>query len=598
MIDWLFDVHAYLHASLGERVDFSALELVRPVADDFPIEGERGHALAEALLDCACVHMGVTDWDGQLSTLDRQLMPDAAAVFSVEEGERHIRYDETLLEEPAMLVAALAHELSHHLLHDVVQEPPGGHRLHEHATDALSIFLGFGIFAANGAYVRRALWSSQGWGYREGRLGYLGQETASYALALFCALHAVDPGRAQGHLTDQPLRVFRQALRQLGGERREDVEWLRAKIAGEPMGERPGSSAQPPPPSMWQRLSQRFRGAPPPTVAELAERLAAGLKLAGEQRELRFDPYSERLLLDGEPGDDVIELEPLHADYVEMSEEERREAVEFWAAPVGIVPERLEDAAPDLVHSLIPTILVDLHDGPARVDGDSDVAIAKNEGIVSMEGFNVAAMLALDAPFGGQGARDSPLGTPECGAFWVVPVQRDLLLVCDAGEDATLMLVVAMGMAIEEGSWLSLTPLEVPLEGPARAIDRASARGHLAEQLDDLQRCERHSHYGISEPQAQAAHPRDVIAPHELEVGEHGCRTHTTWVYTCPALLPEVDAVTLAIEEDGVLRERGEVEWTRLLEVMAPTRADGLPPPRFRMVRAPSEAELTGMGIG
>ena len=82
--------------------------------------------------------------------------PGTAGTFSVDCKRRvRLTYSLMTLQDPAQFVATMAHELAHHLMHSVEDLPPGGGAEEEFATDVCVAFLGFGVFAANGAVTFR-----------------------------------------------------------------------------------------------------------------------------------------------------------------------------------------------------------------------------------------------------------------------------------------------------------------------------------------------------------------------------------------------------------------------------------------------------------
>jgi hypothetical protein len=112
--------------------------------------------------------------------------------FSRDRNGAVITYDPGTVDKPAVLVATLAHELSHYLLHSVPDLPPGGELMHEFATDLTTVYLGFGLFGANQAFnfsQHRDVYS-QGW--QTSAQGYLDERNWAFALAIFCALRKED----------------------------------------------------------------------------------------------------------------------------------------------------------------------------------------------------------------------------------------------------------------------------------------------------------------------------------------------------------------------------------------------------------------------
>jgi hypothetical protein len=126
----------------------------------------------------------------------------------------------SLLEDPLLVVATLAHELSHVILLD-------GKLIHRDAddmeplTDLLTVYLGFGIFTANAArrFTQHQSDRKQGWSMR--RLGYLPEEVFAYALARY----AIDRGEPIppawfSHLSTNLKAYFKQSAKWLQNQSR------------------------------------------------------------------------------------------------------------------------------------------------------------------------------------------------------------------------------------------------------------------------------------------------------------------------------------------------------------------------------------------
>ena len=104
-----------------------------------------------------------------------------------EDGRVVIALKSSILKDPVVLVATVAHELGHLILlgdgHVDGSTPD-----HEPLTDLLTVFSGLGVFTANSAarfqhYDHGGGWHS--WSMR--RLGYLSQQIYGYAFARFAA---------------------------------------------------------------------------------------------------------------------------------------------------------------------------------------------------------------------------------------------------------------------------------------------------------------------------------------------------------------------------------------------------------------------------
>jgi hypothetical protein len=104
-----------------------------------------------------------------------------------EDGTVVIALRSTLLKDPLVLVATVAHELGHLILlgdGHIDRSTPD----HEPMTDLLTVFLGLGIFSANSAARFKQYDHGGGWhSWSMQRLGYLPQGVYGYALAKFAA---------------------------------------------------------------------------------------------------------------------------------------------------------------------------------------------------------------------------------------------------------------------------------------------------------------------------------------------------------------------------------------------------------------------------
>jgi hypothetical protein len=111
-----------------------------------------------------------------------------AGTFAFDGNEAVISYDPAGADDPLKLIATFIHELAHYRLAAVRTEAPGGDEVHEYTTDLMTVYFGFGIFGANGAFnfsqYRDVM--SQGWQYS--RQGYLGERGLIFALAIFLEL--------------------------------------------------------------------------------------------------------------------------------------------------------------------------------------------------------------------------------------------------------------------------------------------------------------------------------------------------------------------------------------------------------------------------
>jgi hypothetical protein len=211
---WVDEGFVRLGQILG-RSRLMETKVILPDAKHFPDAYDRTEAAAETLFQRVCNYMQVDQ-----ERIKLEIFPDETEELSetshwgIAPGRHadglHIRDEDaeedrvvialrsTLLKDPFVLVATVAHELGHVILLD------GGHMDrstpdHEPMTDLLTVFLGFGMFTANSA-ARFKQYDHAGWhGWSMRRLGYLPQEVYGYALARFAAERGLfdrNPARA------------------------------------------------------------------------------------------------------------------------------------------------------------------------------------------------------------------------------------------------------------------------------------------------------------------------------------------------------------------------------------------------------------------
>jgi hypothetical protein len=194
--DWQFDVYAWLLRNTGGYAKFRDTALVLPTEEFFPDRGMKGHAGVAALFRRVREHAGMADWPCTVepaseTAADTPADPDAIPVF---------RYQREGI-EPIALVAQFARELARYLVAAIDEPAPGGETLGQSAIEIASVFLGFGLFAANTAARTRDFQLSEG--------------ELAHALALFCLLRELPPDAADEHLNPHLRKHVRLAARDL-----------------------------------------------------------------------------------------------------------------------------------------------------------------------------------------------------------------------------------------------------------------------------------------------------------------------------------------------------------------------------------------------
>ena len=234
---WVDDGFARLEAMLG-RTRLLEAKVVLPDAKHFPDAFDGNEASVEMLVHRICEYMQV-----DRTRIKLEIFPDEAeelrenSLWSIqtnrpagiyfghesvmeEDGRVVIALKSSVLKDPTMLVATIAHELGHLILigdGHLDRSTPD----HEPMTDLLTVFLGLGIFSANSAARFQHHDHGGGWhSWSMRRLGYLPQGVYGYALAKFAAERGEIKPEWTQHLSNERPCIF-QALKRLAGKERE-----------------------------------------------------------------------------------------------------------------------------------------------------------------------------------------------------------------------------------------------------------------------------------------------------------------------------------------------------------------------------------------
>ena len=216
-LEWQFATFKWLMERFGGVEFFAASPPIIPDAQHFPITATSASERASQCFDLVRDMAGMRDWPCRLEAGEddrlpqivpgiastRASAPQPLGTYSVEPvqdspAEVVIRYHPSLVDDPASLVATFAHELSHYLIHDFGEAPPGGWELDELATDLTAVYLGFGIFMANNAKQFDSFTSYDQIGWSSRRSGYLSEAALVTALAIRELLGGRDPLASSG----------------------------------------------------------------------------------------------------------------------------------------------------------------------------------------------------------------------------------------------------------------------------------------------------------------------------------------------------------------------------------------------------------------
>jgi hypothetical protein len=222
--EWQLETWRWLLGHFGGLDDLRLSPLVTPSRAFFPPTEATGHARAEHIFGLVKQHADMAEWHCQLAAQPRRpqiqvgelaaLKFDgghAAGTFGLDGNEVVITYDPATLDDPAALVATLAHELAHYRLATLPELPPGGAEMVEFTTDLTTVYLGFGLFGANCAFQFQQFQGVLSQGWSSSRQGYLSENEWSFALAVFCALRSEPIEAAKPFLKDHLFTGMRKA---------------------------------------------------------------------------------------------------------------------------------------------------------------------------------------------------------------------------------------------------------------------------------------------------------------------------------------------------------------------------------------------------
>ncbi|HUF05551.1 MAG TPA: hypothetical protein VMM38_15430 [Aridibacter sp.] len=206
---------------------FQRVEIIRPDNPAFPARISADDAAIHAFLRAVCGFMDVEYESVALRVFEDEGAeafhplaipysggPKACGLYHWYAGKHEIAVDRKLLGSPVSLVATIAHELAHaRLRSDLIAEEE--RESEELLTDYTCIFFGMGIFTANSVFSFDQFTNSQFQGWRASRHGYIDEESAGYALALFAYLKRDLKPVWIKFLETNPKYYFKQALRYL-----------------------------------------------------------------------------------------------------------------------------------------------------------------------------------------------------------------------------------------------------------------------------------------------------------------------------------------------------------------------------------------------
>ena len=206
-VEWQLSAWAWLLENLGGIDRLKSLPSKYPRQADFPRSGLSRHAHVQFVFSQVCGLLGVDaqkfELRAQEAAIDAQVghlaivqnIPrDPAGTYSSRDNRQVVTYEPGIARDLERLIAVLAHELCHDILHSIPTRPDDWAENEEFVTDLATAFFGFGLFGGNQSFqfsqYRDVANGTQGWSAR--RLGYLTQGEWGFALAVRAMLTGED----------------------------------------------------------------------------------------------------------------------------------------------------------------------------------------------------------------------------------------------------------------------------------------------------------------------------------------------------------------------------------------------------------------------
>ena len=234
--EWQFEHYEILIRNFSTGPGLPEADLQLPKRENFldtnnPEKVYEGDELAKFLLEKVKSQCGLEGTDvvlmptkeskpehiGGSVILQTQDTNAAAGRYIVEQKKdgnyrETITYDQDLVNNPAQLIATFAHELSH-LLHNRAYELPtfDAEILYEMFTDLTAVYMGYGVFLANGRFSYES--NGEMWGSKS--TGYLPESELIFATAIFMKIKNLSTEQTKPFLKKHLQKMLVKAMRQL-----------------------------------------------------------------------------------------------------------------------------------------------------------------------------------------------------------------------------------------------------------------------------------------------------------------------------------------------------------------------------------------------
>jgi hypothetical protein len=234
-IDWLLTMCRWWIVELGSVEDTPCVLPTEPFFDDPAVD-----AVFER-----CVELGgLSEWSFELvdeSDLEvEDPMPHGVPRDGVPRPDFRaedeaigaddplpVSYARAEIDDPRVMIASFAYQLSHYLLWCARTQVPGGEEHRVAAVEIGAVMMGFGVFIANTRFQTQNY--TDGWmaGWSAVARGVLDEACIGYVLAIFAALSGADERSIRDHLRPNPRAAFEVGSKHLRHRRPEALDRLR-----------------------------------------------------------------------------------------------------------------------------------------------------------------------------------------------------------------------------------------------------------------------------------------------------------------------------------------------------------------------------------
>lgn len=215
---WIEERFTWLTDELGIR-RLTSGKMILPTAEFLPLDyecteegiGDLMNRVAE-YMDVDPTRLTLNFYEDNSPQFEGAINSRTAGLYVENEGNFDIWLAIDGLDDPAGVLATLAHEIGHVVLLGQRRVSPDEED-HEQLTDLLTVFLGLGIFPAN-SVVHETNWTGGGWsGWSIGKQGYLSMNMFGYALALYALARGEPKPQWATHLRPDVKAYLRRSIR-------------------------------------------------------------------------------------------------------------------------------------------------------------------------------------------------------------------------------------------------------------------------------------------------------------------------------------------------------------------------------------------------